>query len=82
VDETEAIYLAGRRAAWRSVLHHAIRELGYKDDWFTSPARMIAEREDAIAALREVCGEHGDNDWPNDLRLADIIEKHLATHLG
>jgi hypothetical protein len=25
---------------------------------------------------------HGDNDWPDDLHLADVIDKHLARHLG
>lgn len=40
-------------------------------------ARLISERQAAIQALRELCEDHGDNDWPDDLHLADIINKHL-----
>jgi hypothetical protein len=39
------------------------------------------EREKTISALRELCAAFGDNDWPNDLHLADVIEKHLGKHL-
>jgi hypothetical protein len=39
------------------------------------------ERKQAIAVLRELCGKFGDNDWPDDLYLSDIIEKHLGDYL-
>lgn len=39
------------------------------------------ERDEAIRILRDVCEEFGDNDWDNDLHLADIIEKHLHRNL-
>jgi hypothetical protein len=53
---------------------------------------LIAERDEArqahqfvqaetVKVLRQVCEQHGDNDWPDDLHLADIIEKHLWRHL-
>ena len=41
-----------------------------------------SERASVIALLRRVCEVHGDNDWPDDLHLGDVIEKHLARHLG
>lgn len=31
--------------------------------------------------LRQVCDEFGDNDWPDNLHLADVIEKHLWDEL-
>lgn len=40
--------------------------------------RLWAERVAAVAMLRLECAEYGDNDWPDTLHLADIIEKHLA----
>ena len=43
---------------------------------------LRCERADAISALRRICERHGDNDWTDDLNLADIIEKHLGRHLG
>jgi hypothetical protein len=46
-----------------------------QDDW---DAR---ERAGTIAALRELCGHFGDNDWTDDLHLADVVEKHLGKHL-
>ena len=31
--------------------------------------------------LRQVCAKYGDNDWPDNLHLADVIEKHLLRNL-
>jgi hypothetical protein len=80
-QKEERAYLRGQRSAWRTLLSQCIQELGYGDDLVAAKARWITEREAAVAMLREVCGEHGDNDWPNDLHLADVIEKHLARYL-
>lgn len=71
----EAAYLAGQRAAWATILGHAVKELGYKE----SRTAWIAEREAALAQLRILCAEFGDNDWDEHLHLADIIGKHLGT---
>lgn len=70
----------GNRMAWRMILGEAIRNLGI-EDVAANQARWILEREAAVAQLREVCGEFGDNDWENNLHLADVIRKHLASHL-
>jgi len=40
-----------------------------------------AERRDVINALRQLCADFGDNDWPDNLHLGDVIEKHLAPYL-
>jgi hypothetical protein len=40
-----------------------------------------SERKETINVLREICEYYGDNDWPDNLHLADIIEKHLFRHL-
>ena len=44
-------------------------------------ANWFLERHEVLEMLRQVCEEHGDNDWPDDLHLADVIEKHLWRHL-
>jgi hypothetical protein len=44
-------------------------------------ATFSVEREESVAMLRTVCTNFGDNDWPDDLHLADVIEKHLWRHL-
>lgn len=45
-------------------------------------APMVAsERSAAVAMLRQVCAAHGDNDWSDNLHLADVLEKHLWRHL-
>ncbi len=77
---SEASWSAGNRAAWSRMLSECIRQLGY-DDPVAGQTAWMAEREAAIAILREVCDEHGDNDWPDELHLADVIEKHLFNHL-
>lgn len=71
----------GYKAAWRSMLEQACRNLGV-DDPEAGKARWISERESAIAVLRQVCEHHGDNDWDDTLNLYDIIEKHLHKHLS
>jgi hypothetical protein len=78
----EKSYIAGNRAAIVGVVAHCLRELGYEEgDNETKYLSLLTEREQAIAALREVCEEVGDNDWEDDLHLADIINKHLLPYL-
>ena len=76
VDETS--YEAGSRAAWLIILREALRALGPMG----SGERWRVERVEAIQALRLVCAEHGDNDWPDDLSICDIVNNHLARHLA
>lgn len=77
-DEEERAYELGRKAAFQTLLSECIRELGAegRDEhgWRT-------ERAAAIAALRDICEDFGDNEWPDDLHLADVLEKHLAPYL-
>ncbi len=80
-EEREALkeqsYIQGSNAAWRRILAEAVRELGPEGD----ADRWRIERADIVAALRQVCDEHGDNDWPDNLHLGDVITKHLQRHL-
>lgn len=39
---------------------------------------LAAEILTARRQLRIECGDLGDNDWPDNLHLSDVIEKHLA----
>ena len=70
---------AGNRSAWTQMLQQCVAALG--EDARTQAGWLI-EREEAIAALREVCSRFGDNDWGEKLSLADVIQNHLARHLG
>jgi hypothetical protein len=80
VDEKS--YEMGSRAAWQSMLRLCLRELGYSDKPDAAAfAQMVEEREAAIAALRSICEDYGDNNWSNDLHLADILNKRLLTRL-
>ena len=79
-DSEEKAYIAGGRSAWRLMLQTALQHLGY-DRAEATEKRWILEREEAISRLRDLCGKFGDNDWPNELHLADIIDKHLGRHL-
>ncbi len=78
-EAEEVAYERGSKSAWRNLLALAIRELG---DEAPDHARLALERADAVAALRSACADHGDNEWPDNLHLADVIEKHLAHHLS
>lgn len=72
----ELAYVLGAKAVWRSLLGQCLRELGVNDP-DADRARWLAERRDAIATLRQWCGQYGDNDWSDHLHLSDVIERHL-----
>lgn len=79
--EEEVAYEQGNRAAWLAMLSQCLMQLGYA----TPEAAQVAwvpEREQAVAQLRMLCGDFGDNDWDNNLHLADIIDKHLGKYLN
>jgi len=70
----------GGTAAWLSLLTTCLRELGRDDVRRWQKELLIKEREEAILALRHICNYIGDNDWPDDLYLRDIIDKYIAPH--
>ena len=74
-------YERGRRRALVGVLGQCLRELRYDTHDYAERGRYVAEREEAIAVLRRACEQFGDNNWAENLSLADIIEKHLVRHL-
>ena len=80
LDREERKWLEGNRAAWVKMLAKCVSELGY-DDPRAASSRWLLEREGAVAALRRVCEEYGDNEWDENLNLADVVEKHLERHL-
>jgi hypothetical protein len=79
-EKAEAAYRDGQRYVWRSMIAAAAQHLGITDP---DAARLawVVERGETVALLRRLCEDLGDNDWPDDLHLADVIEKHLARHL-
>lgn len=79
-EKEEAAYLRGRKAVRREQLGEILHELHADEDM--TRERLIAERADAIATLRRICDEHGDNNWHDTLHLSDIIDKHLARYIG
>lgn len=83
-EAEEKAYENGRRAAMRQQLLAIVGNLGYDTygNLTDRVSQLVMERELAIAALRNVCESHGDNDWPDTLDLSDIIDKHLARHLS
>lgn len=71
----------GNRAAWVRMLETCIRELGIEDP-DVGQARWVSEREDTNAKLRELAEEYGlDSNWPEDLHLADVVEKWIWKRL-
>lgn len=74
-------YLAGRRAAYRSLLGECARALGFKaqaNDPEAMVARLLAERLDLVTKLRRLCEAHGDNEWESNAYLPDVMERHLG----
>ena len=78
-------YIEGRRRTLLNLLQHTLVELhGFKvpeDDSVFRMVQLIREREEVLAVLRRVCADHGDNDWPECLNLADVLESHLLKYV-
>ena len=75
----ELACLMGQRQVYATLLELALSGLGRGVDNELPSLRL--EREATIASLRGLCEEFGDNDWSDDLHLADVIDKHLAPYL-
>lgn len=71
-------YQLGYQAAMRRILGETMRSLNPGE---MEVAKLIIERSETIEQLRQICGDHGDNEWPDELYIPDILEKHLANHL-
>ena len=78
-DMDELSYERGARAAWVEMFRKCLSHLGYGRS--LPSIEWIVEREDAVVTLRNLCGSFGDNDWPEDLALSDVITKHLGRYL-
>jgi hypothetical protein len=77
----EHSYIEGSRRVWLMMLQQCLIHLGV-DDPVTGRQRWLLERQETLAMLRQVCEQHGDQDWTDDLYIPDILEKHLWRHLG
>lgn len=82
-DRIDQAYIDGKRLSLSYLLGHIVGELGYDRELTAEErvARLVSEREQIVAKLRDLCADFGDNDWPNSLHLGDVIEKHLAPYL-
>jgi hypothetical protein len=72
----ERAFLEGKRRVFIEMLETALVGLGI-DDPEAKKAEWVLERQEIIAFLRDACAAYGDNDWPDELHLVDVLEKHL-----
>jgi len=77
---SEQDYIEGSRGVWINLLRQCVKELGV-EDIEAEKAQWLIERQETLAMLRQVCEEHGDNDWSDNLHLSDVIDKHLWKYL-
>lgn len=81
-DHFDEGYSAGERSAATAMMRSLLDDLRIDQGTdLERLARLVVEREEAIAALRSLCRAHGDLDWEPSLHLADILDKHLGKHL-
>jgi hypothetical protein len=84
-EQKEQEWLEGNTAAYRAILMECARNLDAADP-LRSAAKLIAERHDTVAALRQLCERYELlEEWREgqhpDLYLADVVrnlEKELA----
>ncbi len=77
-DAADRHYQAGRQACASSMLSSLLHDLEPEQ---RPLARMVEQASRARAQLRTLCADHGDNDWDDNLDLADVIEEHLGRYL-
>ena len=75
-DNISKIYQSGQQSVWKDLLQLALRNLPE-----AKPESYRMERLDTISWLRTRCELYGDNDWPDELHLIDILDKHLLDRL-
>lgn len=73
----EEAYILGGKAFAQRILRECISELGAAG----TAERWRLERAAVVAKLREICADHGDNDWEDGDHLRDVLEKHLYAYL-
>lgn len=78
-DQREENYENGKRAVYLEVIRHCYREMMQGEEIL--PESYVIERTEAVQTLRHLCEEFGNNNWPDNLNLSDVIEKHLGRHL-
>ena len=72
----EAYYELGQKQLLVSQMREIIKQLGYPAE--STVGVFIIEREEALIALRQKCQDAGKpSNFPDDLHLADIIQKYL-----
>lgn len=82
IERSDGHYLAGRIRTLLNLLQHVSSELrGITGKAPPKAIALTAERFEAVNVLRELCARYGDNDWADDLHLADVLDKHLLRHL-
>lgn len=86
-ERDEGNYIRGNRAAYWRILLHVLGELRERetDTDVEKLQRELGHAEAHLEAvrmkLRDACDHYGDNDWPDELHLADALEKHLMRHI-
>ncbi len=78
VDLLEEAEERGRREMARSIVRSLMADL---DGGEERCAALTLELDGARAVLRRLCDDHGDNDWPDSLNLADALANHLGHYL-
>lgn len=78
-SDPEKMFERGERAAYAKLLGVAVAALYPAADMKLE--RLLLEREDTVRALRQVCADHGSNEWEPDANLGNVINVHLAPRL-
>lgn len=78
-EPEEIPYTMGYQMAWSHMLQECLKRVASPDD--KTAASLAKERFETLVKLRELCRDFGDNDWTDNLHLADVVEKHLGKHL-
>lgn len=78
MSEKLSAWEEGRRSLAKRLMQELRSELG--QEWKAYDDLKI-ELDDTRAVLRRLCEDHGDNDWDDNLHLADALDKHLGRYL-
>ena len=79
----ESAYAQGKKQAALQILRHLLKLIyPHSSDPVARAATWEVERTEVVSTLRDICAEHGDNEWADDRNLADVLAQHLLVHLA
>lgn len=80
-EQQERLYIQGEAQALKQMIIQCQAKLAGLGVELKTDESFSQERVETVAVLRSLCDDYGDNNWTEDLHIADIVRKHLCVDM-